>query len=264
VSLFGMSVAAAALPELARDRAVALKTLRERTVAAVERVAFYVVPSVVAFLVLGDLLVAGLYQAGEFNAADVRVVWFVLGGYSVGLLASTTTRVYQSAYFALRDTLTPARAALGRVLVALVAGAGLMVQFEPVTVFGRVIPAGALADFTAAGLPLGPLGLAGGAALGAWVEWWWLRRRLAGVVGAVGASATSLLLSSIAALVSALFAYAVAMRTAATLHPLAGAVLVAGSYGLAYIAIGYWLGIAEARGLTHALLRLGKRRSKSR
>jgi len=119
------------------------------------RVAFFVVPSFVAFIAIGDVLVAGLYRAGEFNDADVRIVWLILIGYSAGLLASTTTRVYQSAFFALRDTVTPARAAIVRVLVALVVGATLMVQFEPVTVFGVAIPAGSLASFDALGLPLG-------------------------------------------------------------------------------------------------------------
>ena len=109
ISLFGMSVAAAELPELARERDGAIGALRERTVAAVRRVAFFVVPSFVAFVALGDVLVAGLYRAGEFGAADVAVVWLILIGYSFGLLASTTTRIYQSAFFALRDTATPAR-----------------------------------------------------------------------------------------------------------------------------------------------------------
>ncbi len=155
--------------------------------AAVRRVAFFVVPSFVAFVAIGDVLVAGLYRAGEFGAADVRVVWLILIGYSFGLLASTTTRVYQSAFFALRDTATPARAAFVRVLVALVAGAVLMVQFEPVTVLGFTIPAGALAGFDADGLPLGPLGLAAGAAVGAWVEWALLKRALGARLGRVGA-----------------------------------------------------------------------------
>ena len=59
ISLFAMSVAAAALPELARDRDGAVGALRERTVAAVRRVAFFVVPSFVAFVAIGDVLVAG-------------------------------------------------------------------------------------------------------------------------------------------------------------------------------------------------------------
>jgi putative peptidoglycan lipid II flippase len=260
VSLFAMSVAAAALPDLARDRDGALGALRERTAAAVGRVAFYVVPSFVAFVALGDLLVAGLYRAGEFGAADVRVVWLILIGYSLGLLASTTTRVYQSAFFALRDTVTPARAAGVRVLVALVAGATFMVQFEPVTVFGIALPAGALTGYTAAGLPLGPLGLAVGATLGAWVEWLLLRRRLRAQIGAVGAG-----FGRMARMFAAAMFAAVAARLASMLvpaMPLPAALLVAAVFGVIYLALAGAFGDSEAVTLRAALLRrLGRSKS---
>jgi putative peptidoglycan lipid II flippase len=258
VSLFAMSVAAAALPELARDRDVALTALRERTEAAVRRVAFYVVPSFVAFVIIGDALVAGLYQAGEFGAADVRVVSWILIAYSAGLLASTTTRVYQSAFFALRDTATPARAALARVLVALVAGAALMVQFEPVTVLGLDIRAGALASFTAAGLPLGPLGLAAGAALGAWVEWTWLKRRLGVALGPVHAG-----LGPLTRMFAAALAAAAAARSAdawlGAASPLATGLLAAAVFGVVYLATARLLGLAEARSLAGAVWRRVRR-----
>jgi putative peptidoglycan lipid II flippase len=231
ISLFAMSVAAAALPDLARDREGAIGALRERTIAALRRVAFFVVPSFIAFVAIGDVLVAGLYRAGEFNDADVRVVWLILIGYSAGLLASTTTRVYQSAFFALRDTVTPARAAIVRVVVALVAGATLMVQFEPVTVFGVAIPAGSLASFDSLGSPLGPLGLAAGASLGAWVEWALLKRALTTHVGVrLGAGASALMRMFAAALLAAAGGYA-AERAVTAWHPLLVAGVVAAVFG---------------------------------
>jgi putative peptidoglycan lipid II flippase len=260
VSLFGMSVAAAALPDLARDRDAALGAVRERTVAAVERVAFYVVPSVVAFLVLGKVLVAGLYRAGEFGEADVRAVWYVLAAYSLGLLASTTTRVYQSAFFALRDTATPARVALVRVVVSLAAGALLMVQFEPITLFATPLPAGAFAAVTAAGIPLGPVGLALGAALGAWVEWSLLRRRLRATIGAVGASGSLLVRAAGAAVVAAALAYALATRLPPSSSELLAAALVAATYGLVYVAAARLLGLGEARTLLDGIVRRLRRR----
>src|SRR6185436_11581293 len=221
ISLFAMSVAAAALPDLARDRDGAIGALRERTVAAVRRVAFFVVPSFVAFVSIGDVLVAGLYRAGEFGDDDVGVVWLILIAYSMGLLASTTTRVYQSAFFALRDTATPARAATVRVVVALVTGAALMVQFEPVTVLGVTIPAGALASYRPMGLPLGPLGLAAGASLGAWIEWWQLRRRLRASLGDVGAGANVVVRLLLAAAGAAVAAHGAVMLLSLPLLPLA-------------------------------------------
>jgi putative peptidoglycan lipid II flippase len=255
ISLFAMSVAAAALPDLARDRDGAIEVLRERTVAALRRVAFFVVPTFVAFLSLGDLLVAGLYRAGEFGDADVRIVWVILIGYSAGLLASTTTRVYQSAFFALRDTVTPARVALVRVVVALVVGAALMVQFEPVTVFGVAIAAGPLSSLDALGLPLGPLGLAAGASLGAWIEWGLLKRALRTHVGvSLGAGGVPLTRMFAAALAAAAGAYAVG-RVLTGVHALLEAAVVAAVFGALYFALALVLRLPEAGAVKDAIQR---------
>ena len=255
VSLFGMSIAAAELPELARERGGAIEALRERASAALRRVAFFVVPSFVAFVLLGDVLVAGIYRAGEFGAADVTLVWLTLAVYSVGLLASTSTRIYQSAFFALRDTKTPARVAGLRVLTAAIAGAVLMLQFEPVTVRGLTIPAGLFADVRVAGLPLGPIGLALGAALGAWLEWALLRRRLAAQLGRFGAGAGALAKMFGAALVATAVAYAVKFWVAPVVHPALAAIAVAGAYGVVYFAAAHLLGLDEARAFIAALRR---------
>lgn len=258
ISLFGMSVAAAELPELSRERLDAADTLRLRTVAAQRRVAFFVVPSFVAFLLLGDVLVAGLFRAGEFGGADVRIVALTLGAYSLGLLASTSTRVYQSAFFALHDTKTPARVAGLRVLAAAVAGSALMLQFEPVTVFGRLIPAGVFAGLEVAGLPLGPVGLALGAAVGAWLEWALLRATLRRRIGAVGAGAGPVARMFGAALVGT--AAGLAVRAAAPeLAPLPLAIVVAAVYGMVYFGVARLLGLAEARAVFDALLRRARR-----
>ena len=253
ISLFAMSVAAAALPELARERDAAVGALRERTAAAVRRVAFFVVPSSVAFIALGDVLVAGLYRAGEFGAADVRVVWLILAAYSLGLPASTTTRVYQSAFFALRDTVTPARAAIVRVVVAIAAGSVLMVQFEPVTALGVSIPAGALASYDALGLPLGPLGLAAGAAIGAWVEWALLKRALAVRVGGVGAGSGTLARMLVAALAAAAGAYATGRSL--TSSYLVEAAIVAAVFGAIYLGVAAALGLEQSAALLARLRR---------
>ncbi|MGH7575549.1 MAG: murein biosynthesis integral membrane protein MurJ, partial [Longimicrobiales bacterium] len=101
VSLFGMSVAAAELPELARQRTADVEVLRHRVNAGLRQIAVFVVPSAVACLLLGDIVVAAVYQTGDFGRADTLFVWVVLAGYAIGLLASTATRLFSSAYYAL-------------------------------------------------------------------------------------------------------------------------------------------------------------------
>jgi putative peptidoglycan lipid II flippase len=254
VSLFGMSVAAAELPELSRERSGATDALRERTIAAARRVAFFVVPSLVAFIVLGDVLVAGIYRAGEFGSADVTIVWLTLAAYSVGLLASTSTRIYQSAFFALRDTKTPARVAGLRVLTAAVIGALLMVQFEPIAIGALSIPAGVFADVRVSGLPLGPVGLALGAALGAWLEWALLRGRLGRRIGTVGAGASALLRMFTAALIAAAAGYGARLGILG-LHPFLIAIVVVAVFGLVYFALARAFALEEARVLWQSVRR---------
>jgi putative peptidoglycan lipid II flippase len=118
ISLFGMSVAAAELPTMAGEAAVdgeGHAALRLRLDAGLRRIAFFVIPSAMAFLALGDVLVAALLQTGRFRHEDTLYVWGILAGSAVGLLASTLGRLYSSSYYALRDTRTPLRFAIVRV-----------------------------------------------------------------------------------------------------------------------------------------------------
>lgn len=126
VSLFGMAVSAAELPEMSRERGDAetiAGSLRVRLDAATQRLAFYIVPSAVAFLFLGGVLAALIYQGGAFTATDALYVWVILAGAATGLLASTLGRLYASAFYALRDARTPLRAGLVRVFVGASLGA---------------------------------------------------------------------------------------------------------------------------------------------
>ena len=125
VSLFGMSVSAAELPAMsgiAGADPASIEAVRVRLDAGLRRIAFFVVPSAVAFLALGDVVVGALFQTGRFNHSDSIYVWRILAGSSVGLLASTLGRLYSSTYYAFRDTRTPLRYAVVRVALTTVLG----------------------------------------------------------------------------------------------------------------------------------------------
>src|SRR5260221_2879045 len=100
ISLFGMTVSAAELPEMARDSAsgdAAFARLRARLDAALPRVAFFVVPSAVAFIVLGQAVVAALVAHRRLSASDSHRAVAVLAGSSRGLRACALGTPYSSA-----------------------------------------------------------------------------------------------------------------------------------------------------------------------
>ncbi|MFZ5444952.1 MAG: murein biosynthesis integral membrane protein MurJ [Myxococcota bacterium] len=126
VSLFGMAISAAELPEMSADAMRShderAKAIRERLGAGLERMAFFVVPSAVAFLFLGDLISAALLESGKFTPADSRFTWYILIGSGVALSAQTSGRLYSSAFYALKDTRTPLKFAALRVSLGIAFG----------------------------------------------------------------------------------------------------------------------------------------------
>lgn len=239
VSLFGMSVAAAELPELARRREGDAAVLRQRVNFGLRQIAFLVVPSVAGYLVLGDVIVAALYQTGDFGRADTVFVALVLAGYTIGLLASTSSRLFANTFFALGDTRTPAMVALARVATAGGLGYLLMTWFERHRLLGQ---------------PLGAVGLAIASGAAAWVEWGLLRSRVTRRIGRVGAGAGPLARMACAAAAAALVG-----RTIVTLLPPLDPVLVAAlalaPFGVVYFGMAWALGLSEAGGAWGRIVR---------
>jgi putative peptidoglycan lipid II flippase len=176
VSLFGMAISAAELPELSAEAATTdtkarNDAIRARVERGLSRVAFFVVPSAAAFLFLGDLIAGILLEGGHFHAGDSRFVWYLLMGSSVGLLAQTMGRLYSSTFFAFKDTRTPLLMSATRVGVAAIA-AFFWVRYLP----------------QALGVPteLGAVGITATSGISAWLEYMLLRRALAKKIGDVG------------------------------------------------------------------------------
>ncbi len=260
ISLFGMSVAAAELPEMARERTAAVEVLRNRARAGLERISFFVVPSLVAFLLLGDVVVATLFQRGRFTPNDTLAVWATLAALSLGMLASTTSRLLSSTFFALRDTRTPARYATARVVLSIVLGIALMIALEGINAKSLQIPGGPLSDFRAGGKPMGTVGLGLASGISAWVEWALLRRALSARIGP-GAGARMGVLGRMfaSALLAAGGGWAVRMLIG-DVHPIPRGIVVLGTYGVVYFGVAAALGLEQSRLVLNRVLRLAGRR----
>jgi putative peptidoglycan lipid II flippase len=236
VSLFGMSISNAELPEMASqtgsDETVA-SVLRDRLNGAMRRITFFIVPSVVGFLALGDSIIAFLYQTGKFTRSDVNYGWAVLAGSTLGLLAQTLGRLYTSAFWALRDTRTPFRFAVLRVF--LTGLLGWLLAF-PVRAW--------------LGIPrqLGVVGLTVSAGMAAWIEFALLRSAMRGKVGKTGVQPSYLIRVWLIALIGAIPAFFEKSMLKA-LPPLVSGFFVISTFAIIYFAIAAAFKIPEAMAL---------------
>jgi putative peptidoglycan lipid II flippase len=241
VSLFGMSVAASELPAMAGVDPTDRAALRERLDGGLRRIAFFVTPSAVAFLALGDVIAAALLQTGRFGPADAVYVWGILAGSSVGLLASTMGRLYASTFYAMRDPRTPLRYAIARVVLSTALGLVLAI---PLPRWAGVDPMWGAAGITAAG------------GIAAWAEMLFLRRTLQRRLGVSSLDVRHLVTLWALALAAAAVAWA-AKLSLPLAHPIVAGMLVLGSYGLSYLLLARFAGVEQASLLLESL---GRRR----
>jgi putative peptidoglycan lipid II flippase len=243
VSLFGMAVSAAELPAMAgtmgtTDEVAAV--IRQRLDAGLQRIAFFIVPSAMAFLALGDVMAGALYRTGEFKEDAAIYVWGILAGSSIGLLAATLGRLYSSTYYALRDTRTPLLYAIIHVSLATILG---YLCALPLPRYLGIEP------------KWGVVGLTLSASIAAWIEFLLLRRTLNRRIGRTGLPLSYLTKLWIAALVSVGIGWTFKLLLG-ELHPIPLAAVVLGGYGVAYFALTYLLGMPEARAVISRVLQL--------
>jgi putative peptidoglycan lipid II flippase len=266
ISVFGMSAAASELPELSSLREDDHEQWRRRVAPTLARIAFYVVPTIVGFVVLGDLLFELVLLP-----LPSRLAWFVLLGSTVGLLSNTSSRLLQSTLYAGGDTRTPARYAMLRVALAAVLGAVLMVQFDRlelthagISVRGSLpafapLPLGLRATDQGAALRLGAVGLALAAGMSSWLEFALLRRHLArmrGLRARVGGGALGR--TALAGLLAG--GVGVAVRLAVAGQPLVWQILmISAAIAAVYLAGAHLLRVAEMAELRRLLRRRRRR-----
>ena len=188
IGLFVMSIIAADLPELSRDRDNTSR-LQTRLDTSSERIAFYLFFSTAAFITMGKPLVSMLFERGKFTSEDTLYIWVVLAAYSLGLCASGFSRLYQNVCYSTGDVKGPAKIASVRVLCSGILGFLLMFQFDRLAIDSdHFVKLGTIPSFEplseairsldASPQRLGAVGLALGSALGAWVEFFLLKRKI--------------------------------------------------------------------------------------
>ena len=265
ISLFGMAVAAAELPELSRLGRAGTEAIRERLAVGLDRITFYVAITASLYLFAGDVIVGALLQRGEFDAADSRLVWFVLGAFALGLLGTTRSRLLQNGLYALDRPKVVARIAVVRVALAAILGALLMFPLDRLAIVGSSVQR--VGDLGFSPLPdglrlldggpprLGIVGLALAAGASSWVEYRLLRGALEWRIGRLPGLGHDARWSLIAA--GAAGALAAGLRSVTDDAPrLVALAIVVVPAGVTYLTITATMAVSEASALLRRARRL--------
>lgn len=242
VGLFAVAISAALLPELSSitgDESAVAERLAGPLHKALRLTAYLLIPCAVAFIGLGDVIAAAVYQGGEFTRSDALYVWAILGASSVGLVGASMGGLHATAFYALGDAVAPLRASAWRLLLRAVVGVLLAI---PLVRWLGIDPR------------WGAAGLGAAHGISGWVEFVLLRRWLQRRLGWQPPRLQGYLLRLWAV---AVLAAGVAWAVKLAIGPrgtLVTAVLVLGAYGAVYATITARAGVKEAHILWRQLL----------
>lgn len=248
ISLFGMSVSASELPAMSSIKGSGDEIhsyLRVRLEGGLKKIAFFIVPSVCAFIFLGNIMVKAIFQSGKFTNEDAHYTWMVLIGSTVGLLASTLGRLYSSTFYSLKDTKTPLKFAAIRVLLTTMLG------------YLFAFPLPRLLGLEAS---WGTAGLTASAGMSGWIEFYLLRATLNKRIGDTGLKISYQILLWISAIISSLVG--LVAQHFIHMRPIFSAVVIFSLFGVTYFTVTYLFKIEESKATIDKILGKLKRLKK--
>ena len=151
LGLFGVAIASATLPAVSRSAASGnMAEFRETLGRSLGMIFLLTIPSSVGLSVLGDSMIAAVYQGGRFRAYDTHQTALALSCYAIGLAGYAAIKVLAPAFYALNDARTPMLVSLASILVNVIAAssmvklaglghAGLALSTSLVALFGSAV-----------------------------------------------------------------------------------------------------------------------------
>jgi putative peptidoglycan lipid II flippase len=121
IGIFSVSVATAAVPELARAAADRNNAEMRATISwALRLMLMLSVPATVGLMVLSEPIVRLIYEYGRFNSESSAIVGAALLFYAPGIIGYSVVKIAAPAFYSLQDARTPIAASLVSVATNLV------------------------------------------------------------------------------------------------------------------------------------------------
>lgn len=127
VGLFGVSIAAAALPAVSRSAARdELDGMRRTISGALRMMLMLAVPATVGLIVLATPVVGLIFERGSFSGADTAATAAALAFYAPGLLGYAAVRIAVPCFYALGSSATPTLVSVASVALNVVLNLALV------------------------------------------------------------------------------------------------------------------------------------------
>ncbi len=115
------AIATAIFPTLAAQAARGeTDALRGSLAQALNLTLFLAMPATLGLILLGQPIIALLFEGGEFNARSTTLAAWALNWYAVGLIGHSVVEVATRAFFAFKDTRTPVLVGAGAMILNVV------------------------------------------------------------------------------------------------------------------------------------------------
>jgi putative peptidoglycan lipid II flippase len=150
LGIFGISIAQATLPRIARSAALAdLAEFRATLSHSLAMILLTTIPSSVGLAILGESMIGLVYQHGRFTASDTHQTALALTCYAIGLAAFASLKLIAPAFYALGDSRTPMLVSVASIAVNAVTAfitvrflhfghAGLALSLSTVSIFNAI------------------------------------------------------------------------------------------------------------------------------
>ncbi len=118
IGLFGVAIASATLPAIARSAAEKnIPEFRSTLSDSLGLVFLLSFPSAVGLALLAEPMIGVIFQRGRFTAVDTHQTALALTAYSLGLIGYSAIKVLTPAFYALNEVRVPMAASLGSIAV---------------------------------------------------------------------------------------------------------------------------------------------------
>ncbi len=120
IGIFGVSVATATIPDLARQAAEGSHDKMAATVSwAIRLMIVLSVPAIVGLIVLAGPIVELIYQRGLFNSESTLMTAGALAFYAPGILGYSIVKIASPSFYSLREARTPVIVSVATIIVNL-------------------------------------------------------------------------------------------------------------------------------------------------